>query len=37
VRASVNEGEMSQSLLGMSYLQLFDQITITGSKLILTR
>ncbi len=37
VRASVNEGEMGQSLLGMSYLQLFDQITITGSKLILTR
>ncbi|WP_299420495.1 TIGR02281 family clan AA aspartic protease [uncultured Shimia sp.] len=37
VRASVNEGEMSQSLLGMTYLQLFDQITITGSKLILTR
>lgn len=37
VRASVNEGEMSQSLLGMTYLQRFDQITITGSKLILTR
>lgn len=37
VRASVNEGEMNQSLLGMSYLQLYDQITIAGSKLILTR
>ena len=37
VRASVNEVEMGQSLLAMSYLHLFDQITITGSKLILTR
>ncbi len=37
VRASVNEGEMGQSLLGMSYLQRYEQITIAGSKLILTR
>ncbi|GAA6178848.1 TIGR02281 family clan AA aspartic protease [Shimia sp. NS0008-38b] len=37
VRASVNEGEMFQSLLGMSYLQLFEQITIAGNTLILVR
>lgn len=37
VPASVNEGEMAQSLLGMRYLQRFSQITIAGNKLILTR
>lgn len=37
VRASVNEGEMSQSLLGMSYLERFEQITIAGNRLILIR
>lgn len=37
VRASVNAGEMRQSLLGMSYLQIYDQITISSNKLILTR
>ncbi|MBO9472259.1 TIGR02281 family clan AA aspartic protease [Shimia sp. R10_1] len=37
VRATVNEGEMPQSLLGMSYLQRFEQITIAGNRLILTR
>lgn len=37
VSASVNEGKMEQSLLGMSYLQRFSQITIAGNKLILTR
>lgn len=37
VAASVNQGTMSQSLLGMSYLQRFSQITIAGRKLILIR
>lgn len=37
VSASVNEGKMDQSLLGMSYLQRFSQITIAGNKLILVR
>ncbi|SFK59625.1 retropepsin-like aspartic protease family protein [Shimia haliotis] len=37
VAASVNGGEMSGSLLGMSYLNRFAQITIAGNKLILTR
>ncbi len=37
IRASVNEGEMSQSLLGMSYLQRFRNIEISGDKLILRR
>lgn len=37
VRAVVNEGEMSGSLLGMSYLQRFSSIEITGGKLVLTR
>jgi aspartyl protease family protein len=37
VRAVVNEGEMSGSLLGMSYLQRFSSLEITGGKLVLTR
>lgn len=37
VRASVNGGQMSQSLLGMSYLQRFDSIQIADNQLILTR
>jgi aspartyl protease family protein len=37
VRATVNEGEMLQSLLGMSYLQRYSQITIAGNRLIITR
>ena len=37
VRAHVNGGAMETSLLGMSYLRLFDQITITQSRLVLTR
>lgn len=37
VRASVNGGEMEQSLLGMSYLQHFARIEIAGDRLILTR
>ncbi len=37
VRASVNDGDLEQSLLGMSYLQFYTQITIAGGKLILTR
>jgi len=37
VRASVNGGEMSKSLLGMSYLQRFDRIEITDNRMILSR
>lgn len=37
VRVSVNGGEMNGSLLGMSYLQRFAHIEISGNKLILTR
>lgn len=37
VRALVNEGEMSQSLLGMTYLNRFARIEITNGRLILER
>jgi aspartyl protease family protein len=37
VRAVVNRAEMEGSLLGMSYLQEFSSIEITGGKLVLTR
>ncbi|WP_270730113.1 retropepsin-like aspartic protease family protein [Shimia sp. Alg240-R146] len=37
VPASVNGGEMRGSLLGMTYLSRYSQITIAGNKLILTR
>ncbi|KUF11952.1 retropepsin-like aspartic protease family protein [Pseudoponticoccus marisrubri] len=37
VRAYVNSGEMSQSLLGMSYLDRFARIEISGGKLVLER
>jgi len=37
VLVAVNEGEMDGSLLGMSYLDRFDSLEITGGKLILTR
>lgn len=37
VRASVNSGEMSSSLLGMSYLGRFDSIEIRQDRLILNR
>ncbi|MCT8159848.1 TIGR02281 family clan AA aspartic protease [Pseudoruegeria sp. SHC-113] len=37
VTAYVNQGEMSQSLLGMSYLQRFETIQITGDELRLIR
>jgi aspartyl protease family protein len=37
VRAVVNGGQMDGSLLGMSYLQRFSSIEITGGKLVLTR
>lgn len=37
VRASVNGGDMPKSLLGMSYLQRFDRIEITGNQLLLSR
>lgn len=37
VPAFVNEGQMFQSLLGMSYLHRWDRIEITDGKLILSR
>lgn len=37
VTVSVNGGEMDGSLLGMSYLQRFEHIEITGDTLTLTR
>jgi aspartyl protease family protein len=37
IRAWVNEGELDQSLLGMSYLQRWRKIEITGQGLRLTR
>jgi aspartyl protease family protein len=37
LRAFVNEGEMDGSLLGMSYLQRYSKIEITGGALTLTR
>lgn len=37
LRASVNGGEMDKSLLGMTYLGLYDSIAITNDELILSR
>ncbi len=37
VRARVNGGDLDTSLLGMSYLRSFQQITITRNRLVLTR
>lgn len=37
VRAWVNEGEMRESLLGMTYLQRFERVEISGDTLWLTR
>lgn len=37
VRASVNAGEMQGSLLGMSYLNLFDSLEFRSGELILSR
>ncbi|WP_371224050.1 retropepsin-like aspartic protease family protein [Roseovarius sp. 2305UL8-3] len=37
VRATVNEGEMDRSLLGMDYLQRFSSVEIRGGKMVLTR
>ena len=37
VSASVNDGEMKGSLLGMSYLQRFAKIEISGGRMVLTR
>lgn len=37
LRAWVNGGEMDQSLLGMSWLRLWDRIEITGNALVLSR
>lgn len=36
-RVDVNEGQMSQSLMGMSYLQTFERIEISGGTLVLVR
>ncbi|WP_420863701.1 retropepsin-like aspartic protease family protein [Algirhabdus cladophorae] len=36
-RATVNQGEMRQSLLGMTYLSRFERISIEGDRLILER
>ncbi|WP_294609815.1 retropepsin-like aspartic protease family protein [Roseovarius sp.] len=37
VRAVVNEGNLEQSLLGMSYLQRYSSIEITNGAMVLTR
>lgn len=37
LRVFVNEGEMDESLLGMTYLRRFTKIEIAGDRLILTR
>lgn len=37
LRAVVNDGEMDQSLLGMTYLQRWSSVEIGGGKLVLTR
>ncbi|MGY9049515.1 hypothetical protein P775_28135 [Puniceibacterium antarcticum] len=37
VRAYVNDGEMDESLLGMTYLQRFKRLEISGGKMILER
>ena len=37
VRASVTEGDMGVSLLGMSYLERFDRVSIEGGRLVLER
>lgn len=37
VVASITQGDMDISLLGMSYLSRYDQITITQGRLLLTR
>ena len=37
VQAFVNGGDLAKSLLGMSYLQRFDRLEISGGKMILER
>jgi aspartyl protease family protein len=37
IRASVNEGQMGTSLLGMTYLERFSRIEIAGGALVLHR
>jgi len=37
LRAVVNEGDLDESLLGMTYLQRFSSMEISGGKMILTR
>jgi len=37
VRAVVNRGELTESLLGMSYLRRFDRMEISGGQMVLER
>jgi aspartyl protease family protein len=37
VRAVVNRGDLTESLLGMSYLRRFDRLEISGGQLVLER
>lgn len=37
IRASVNGGDLHESLLGMRYLQRFEKLEISGGQLVLTR
>ncbi len=37
IKASVNGGDLHESLLGMRYLQRFEKIEISGNQMILTR
>jgi len=37
LRATVNEGEMDTSLLGMRYLERFERIEIRGDQMVLAR
>ena len=37
IRAAVNNGDLDISLLGMSYLSLFTELSIRGDKMYLTR
>ncbi len=37
VRAVVNQGDLSESLLGMSYLRRFDRLEISGGQMVLDR
>jgi aspartyl protease family protein len=37
VRAVVNQGDLNESLLGMSYLRRFDRLEISGGQMVLER